>query len=151
MATGRARSSASRFAHGVEQRRLDECLLALHATGWEQRLAPLAHHMTTHRLVRSWGYAGGHLRQLDLTLLHEALSRLLRDQWDVGSLILQLVVEGQEPAYVAAERGVSRAALVEQLRVAVGALASRYERLAGGDLNAWPVPSLRAALGGQRG
>jgi hypothetical protein len=35
--------------------------------------------------------------------------------------------------------------LVEQLRDAVGTLASRYERLAGGDLNAWP------ALGGQRG
>jgi hypothetical protein len=98
--------------------------------------------MTTHRLVRSWGNAGGHLRQLDLTLLHEALSRLLRDQWEVGSLILRLVVEGQEPTHVAAERGVSRAALVEQLREAVGALASRYERLAGGDLNQWP------ALGG---
>jgi hypothetical protein len=87
--------------------------------------------MTTHRLVRSWGYAGGHLRQLDLTLLHEVLSRLLRDQWDVGSLIQQLVVEGQEPAHVATERGVSRAALVEQLRDAVGALASSV-RAAGG-------------------
>jgi hypothetical protein len=61
------------------------------------------------------------------------------------------VVEGQEPATVAAERGVSRPALVEQLREAVGALASRYERLANGDLNDLPVPSLRATLGGKRG
>ena len=143
MLTGQARSSASRFGHGVEQRRLDECLHALGATGWEQRLAPLAQHMTTQRLVRSCGYSGGYLRQLDLTMLHEALSGLLRDQWDVGSLILQLVVEGQEPAHVAAERGVSRAALVEQLREAVGLLARRYERLTIGDLP--PV------LGGQRG
>ena len=78
-------------------------------------------------------------------LLREALSRLLRDQWDAGSLIVQLVVEGQEPVTVAAERGVSRPALVEQLREAVGALATRYERLAGGDLNDWPV-----ALGRKR-
>jgi hypothetical protein len=47
---------------------------------------------------------------------------------------------------VAAERGVSRATLVEQLREAVGMLASGYERLAGGDLNDRP-----AALGGKRG
>jgi hypothetical protein len=55
-------------------------------------------------------------------------------------------VAGQEPATVAAERGVSRPALVEQLRDAVGALARRYYRLANGDLNDWPV-----ALGGKRG
>jgi hypothetical protein len=34
---------------------------------------------------------------------------------------------------VAAERGVSRLALVKQLRAAVGALATRYEHLANGD------------------
>ena len=109
MPTGRARSSASRFAHVVEQRWLDECLHALHATGWEQRLAPLAQHMTTQRLVRARGYAGGHLRQLDLTLLREVLSGLLREQCEAGSLIVQLLAESQEPATVAAERGVSRA------------------------------------------
>jgi hypothetical protein len=151
MPTGQARSSASRFADAVEQRRLDECLHALHATGWEQRLAPLAHHMTTQRLVRARGYAGGHLRQLDLTLLREALSRLLRDQWEAGSLIVQLLAESQEPATVAAERGVSRATLVEQLREAVGRLASGYERLAGGDLNRWPPPNLQTVLGAKRG
>jgi hypothetical protein len=148
MATGQARSSASRFAHVVQQRRLDECLRALHATGWEQRLAPLAQHMTTQRLVRARGHAGGHLRQLDLTLLREALSGLLSDQWEAGSLIVQLLAESQEPATVAAERGVSRAALVEQLREAVGALASGYERLAGGDLDNLPPPRLLTRMGG---
>src|ERR671936_2047690 len=151
MPTGQARSSASRFTHVVEQRRLDECLHALHATGWEQWLARLAHHMTTQRLVRARGYAGGHLRQLDLTLLREALSGLLSDQWEAGSLIVQLLGESQEPATVAAERGVSRAALVEQLRDAVGALACQYEHLANGRLNEWPAVTLRAALGGKRG
>jgi hypothetical protein len=40
--------------------------------------------------------------------------------------------------------------LVEQLREAVGMLASGYERLAGGDLNRWP-PNLQAELGAKRG
>jgi hypothetical protein len=40
---------------------------------------------------------------------------------------------------------------VEELRAAVAALASRYERLANGDLNDWPAPSVRVALGGKRG
>lgn len=53
-----------------------------------------------------------------------------RRGWDQGHLIVQLVVEGQDPAVVAAERGVSRLALVEQLRAAVGARATRYEHLA---------------------
>jgi hypothetical protein len=43
------------------------------------------------------------------------------------------VVEGTDPAVAAAERGVSQPVLVEQLRAAVGALATRYERLANGD------------------
>jgi hypothetical protein len=37
------------------------------------------------------------------------------------------------------------------LRDAVGALATRYERLANGDLNDWPVASLPAALAAKRG
>jgi hypothetical protein len=60
-------------------------------------------------------------------------------------------VNGTDPAQVDAERGVSRPVLVEQLRDAVGALAMRYERLANGDLNAWPAVSLRTALGSKRG
>ena len=104
--------------------------------------------MATQRLVRARRYAGGHLRQLDLTLLLETLSRLLRDQWEAGSLIVQLLAESQEPATVAAERGVSRAALVEQLREAVGMLAAGYERLAGGDLDNLPPPRLLTRMGG---
>jgi hypothetical protein len=60
-------------------------------------------------------------------------------------------VNGTDPAQVAAERGVCRPALVEQLRDAVGALATRYERIANGDLNDWPVTNLRAALHGNSG
>ena len=52
---------------------------------------------------------------------------------------------------MARERGVSRPALVEQRRVTVRVLATRYERLANGDLNDWPVTSLCTALGGKRG
>ena len=37
----------------------------------------------------------------------------------------------------------------EQLRDAVGALATRYERLANGDLNVWPAISLPVAPGGK--
>ena len=70
---------------------------------------------------------------VDLGLLREVLSRLLHAEWDGASLIVALVVEGTDPAVVAAERGVSRPALVKQLRAAVGALATRYERLANGD------------------
>jgi hypothetical protein len=52
----------------------------------------------------------------------------LRAECEAVSLSVALVVEGSDPAMVAAERGVSRPALVEQLRAAVG-LAIRYERL----------------------
>jgi hypothetical protein len=59
------------------------------------------------------------VRHVGLGLLREVLSRLLRAEWDGASLIVALVVEGTDPAVVAAERGVSRAGLVEQLRAAV--------------------------------
>ena len=150
MPTAQASPDVSPFDHLAQQRRLEECLRALHARGWEQRLAPLAQHLATQKLVRARGYAGAPVRQLDLELLREALTRLLRDQWDAGSLIMRLVVEGQEPAVVATDRSVSRPALVEQLRDAVGALAVGYERLANGDPNDWPAAGVRAALGRPR-
>jgi hypothetical protein len=53
--------------------------------GWEQRLQPLATHMAAQRLVRARGYAGAPVRQLDLVLLREALTRLLRGDPDQGS------------------------------------------------------------------
>jgi hypothetical protein len=51
---------------------------------------------------------------------------------------------------VAAERGVSPPTLVEELRGAVGARATRYEHLANAHLQEDPVTSFRAALGGKR-
>jgi hypothetical protein len=63
--------------------------------------------------VRARGYAGAPVRHLNLELLREALSRLLRAEGESASLIVELVVNGREPAQVARERGVSRLALVE--------------------------------------
>jgi hypothetical protein len=85
--------------------------------------------------VRARGDTGAALRHLDPEVLREALSRLLsQDDDDGGYLIYQLVVEGADPATVAAERGVSRLALVEELRRAVRALAACYEHLVNGTL-----------------
>jgi hypothetical protein len=134
MATGHAARHVVSSDHLAHEQHLQQCLSALHARGLEQRVQPLATHLATQKLVRARGYAGAPVRHLDLALLREALSRLLCAKWEGASLIVELVVEGTDPAVVAAARGVSRPALVEQLRDAVGALASRYERLAGGDL-----------------
>jgi hypothetical protein len=71
-------------------------------------------------------------------------------EWEGASLIVELVVEGTDSAVVAAERGVSRAVQVEQLRDAVALLASRYEHLAKAHLHEDLVVSLRAALVGKR-
>jgi hypothetical protein len=68
------------------------------------------------------------VRHLNVRLPREALSRLLRAECESASLIVELVVNGTDPTQVATERGVSRPALVEQLRHAVGALAIRYEK-----------------------
>ena len=83
------------------------------------------------------------VQHLDPQMQREALSRLLRDDWDAAFLIVPLVVEGADSAQVAAERGVSRPVLVEELRDAVGSLATRYARLANGALNDWPVTNVR--------
>jgi hypothetical protein len=93
---------------------------------------------------------GASLRHLDVQVLCKALSRMLAHEWEDGYLIYQRVVDGAEPARVAAEQGVSRATLVEQLRHAVGSLACQYEHLAYGHLNEWPAISLRPALVGKR-
>jgi hypothetical protein len=122
--------------HLAHEQRRGECLRALKACGWG-RLQPLAAHLVEKRLVRARGHAGAALRHLNLGVLREALSRLLsQDDDDGGYLIYQLVVEGADPVAVAAERGVSRLALVEELRQAVRALAICYEHLANdGTLN----------------
>jgi hypothetical protein len=102
--------------------------------------------MATQRLVRAPGHTGAAVRQLDLALLREALVRLLRHDLDQAHLVIQLAVDGAEPATVAAARGVSTYTLVEQLRDAVAALAVRYERLAGGDPNEGPVADVSTRL-----
>src|SRR5438067_9410495 len=98
------------------------------ARGWQQRLAPLAQHMAERRLVCARGYAGAPLHRLDLEVLRDALGNLLRDPeaWEDGYLIYHIVVEGAEPATTAAGRGVSEAALVDELRDAVDRLATEY-------------------------
>ena len=63
-------AAADHLAH----ERLEQCLRALHGPGWEQRLRPVAAHRAAQRLVLARGYAGGPVRQLDLTLLREALN-----------------------------------------------------------------------------
>jgi hypothetical protein len=82
--------------------------------------------------------------------LEEALSRLLRDDPGQGRLIVQVVVEGGDPAVVAAERAVSRPVLVEQLREAVGALAYHYELVAYGSVGETKQERMLAMLGGKR-
>ena len=128
----------------AHSRSLDECLRALEACG-RQRLAPLAQHMAEKRLVRARGDSGASLRRLDVHTLREALSRMLRHGWEDGYLIYQLVVEGMEPVQVAAERGVSRATLVEQLRAAVDELAMEYEDSANAHLDDIPALCVSAA------
>src|SRR2546421_3816366 len=93
----------------AHERRPQGCLRTLSKRGWEQRLAPLAQHMAERRLGCARGYAGAPLRRLDLEGLREALSNLLRegDSYDDALLIMELVIEGAEPARVAAERGVT--------------------------------------------
>src|SRR4051794_34713856 len=106
-----------RASGSLAPRRLEECLRTLEACG-RARLAPLAQHMAQKRLVRARGDVGAALRHLDVGVLREALGRMLCHAWADGYLIYQVVVEGVEPDQVAAERGISRAALVEHLREA---------------------------------
>jgi hypothetical protein len=139
--------------HLAQKRCLQQCLRALRARGWEQRLQPLATHMAARHLVRGRGHAGARLRHLDLEVLRTALSRLLssREEWQDASLIIQLVVQGMDPALVARQRGVSRPVLVEMLRDAVDELGARYEDVACASV--WPNPTeqVRAALARKRG
>jgi hypothetical protein len=67
----------------ADSRRLEACLRALEACGWE-RLAPLAQHMAEKRLVRARGDVGAPLRHLDVYTLREALLRMLSQDDDDG-------------------------------------------------------------------
>jgi hypothetical protein len=137
--------------HLSHERRLHQCLRALHARGWQQRLVPLAQHMAQRHLVRACGEDGPRLRHLDLAVLREALSDLLRQEWEAGYLVYQLVFEGAQPSTVAAERGVSCAVLVELLRDAVDELAVTYEYVANASVGESVAERVRAALTRKRG
>jgi hypothetical protein len=139
------------FDHFTHERRRSACLRTLHARGWERRLAPLAQHMAQQHLVRGRGHVGAPLRHLDLELLRVALSGLLRDEWEDGFLIYQLVVEGIDPSLMAAQRGVSRLMLTEQLRDAIDQLAMEYEDVAYASVIETQVERMRAALARKRG
>jgi hypothetical protein len=111
---------------------------------------PLAQHMAQQHLVRGRHHAGATLRHLDVDVLRTALSQMLTQQWDDGYVVFQLVVEGQDPAAVAAERGVSRPTLVELLRDAVDELALEYEEVAFASLGQTPREQVQARLAGGR-
>lgn len=141
------------YASELDRRqRLQECVAALNRPGWQQRLAPLAQHITGRRLVRARSDAGAALRHLDLHMLREALSTLLRHDWEVGSVIYDLVVKGTEASVAAVERGVSLAVLTEQLRHAVQRVASAYEaRAYAGEVSEPGLAgAVRARLDGKR-
>jgi hypothetical protein len=137
--------------HLAHERTLQACQRALHGPGWESRLQPLATHMAAKCLVRARGHAGAPLRHLDLELLHVALSRLLSQGDGDGLLIVQLVVEGKDPAVAARERGVSRPAPVDLLRDAVDELAVEYEDTAYASVGESKQERVRATLRGKRG
>jgi hypothetical protein len=132
-------------ARDAHVRHLRACVCRLQEPGWEQSLGPLATHMASKALVRARGNHGAPLRRLDLGVLRAALSRLLSEDDDDGLLIYQLVVEGADPAVVAQEWGISRAALVEELRDAVDVLAAEYEDEANQALDADGDPALLEA------
>jgi hypothetical protein len=140
---------SERLAH---ERRLRQRLHALEAVGWD-RLAPLAQHMIDKRLVRARGDAGAPVRHLGLEVLRAALCRLLSqdDGAGDGDLIFRLVVEGADPADIAAERGISRPVLVEQLRDAMGDLAVQYEHAAYAGVVETEQDRVLALLRGKRG
>jgi hypothetical protein len=114
----------------AHERRLQAYLRTLSKRGWQERLTPLAQHMAAHHLVRAHSYAGAFQRHLEVGVLREALSNLLRQGEEDGYLIVDVLIEAMEPATAAAERGVSEALLVDMLRDAVEVLATAYEDVA---------------------
>jgi hypothetical protein len=85
------------------------------------------------------------LCHLDPDVLRAALSRMLSED-DDGYLIYQLVVEGAEPAQVAAERGVRLLMLTEQLRDAIDQLAMEVEDIAYASVGKSKQERVRATL-----
>jgi hypothetical protein len=94
----------------------------------------LARHMAEQGLVRARGYDGAFARHLDLDVLREALSQMLREQWEEGYLIVRLLIEQREPELVARELEVSHAELLDMSRDALEDLGTYYEDVAFGAL-----------------
>jgi hypothetical protein len=101
--------------------------------------------------MRARGHVGAPLRHLDLEVLRTALSQMLSQDDDDGYLVYQLVVEGADPAQVAAERGTSRLMLTEQLRNAIDQLAMQVEDVAYASLEESKQERVRAILARRRG
>jgi hypothetical protein len=107
MAKVHADPDVSLSEHLAQERRLQQCLRVLRARGWQQCLQSLATHTVEKHLARPYDI-----------WIWRCCARL-----SVGCcirsgrtrpLIIDLVVDGTEPAEVAAERGVSRLMLTEQ-------------------------------------
>jgi hypothetical protein len=130
----------------AREHHLRACVRSLETRGWQQRLAPLAEAMVRLRLVRGRNEQGAPVRHLDAELLRATMCRLVAEGDDSAYLVYQLVVEGMDAAWVAAERGVSQVVLTEQLRNAVRRIAGAYEDLAYGRLNASPAERVSTAL-----
>jgi hypothetical protein len=105
-------------------------LRSLEAPRWQQRLAPLAQALVDLRLVRGRNEQGAPVRHLDAEVLRATLCQLLQEGDESAYLAYQALVEGMDADWLAAERGVSRPALMELLREAVDQLAIEYEDVA---------------------
>jgi hypothetical protein len=90
------------------------------------------------RLVRGRNEAGAPVRHLDGEVLRAVMCRLLGEGDERAYLTHQLLIEGTDPAWLAAEYGTSVHALTEQLRAALQWIAATYEALAYGEPGAAP-------------
>ena len=122
--------SGSRSSLPYARRQLQACIHSLHSRGWQERLTPVAQHMAARSLVQGRNQDGGPMRRLDLEVLRDALAGPLHEGDDDGLLVYQLAVADPDPAYVARQRGIGQAALLDHLRDAVEGLAAEYEDLA---------------------
>jgi hypothetical protein len=109
---------------------MQRALRTIGGRAWRQRLAPLAEHMGSRRLVRARSDRGAALALLDLDTLQQALAHLLRHNPLQGYLVVALAVENAPADVVASETGIDPAQLVAAVRAALAALALEYESVA---------------------
>jgi hypothetical protein len=111
----------------ARQSHLRAYVRSLEAPRWQQRLAPLAQVLVDLRLVRGRNEHGAPTRHIEAEVLRETMCQLLREGDESAYLAYQALVEGMDADWLAAERGVSRPALVDLLRDATRDLAVAYE------------------------